>query len=240
MFFVCLPVETRTVTTGTGPRLTTREWTTFFGAEYWARSTDQMMIDAVLDSAASLKHLFVLLPPVIHNNDQDTSIDYSRCHKKLIELCLSAGWEHITAKVYIQLCLYLKNDPVTIIQSIHQEYYLQEDSTQKITQSVEEYFKAIQQMTNFLPKKKQWPLDVTLHFNTHLIEDVKHQMTVRNYQYAVSRNDGSPYSQLLFLQEAYSAACLAELNVSTIQNIIKKGTAGHTMVAIKAPMTVAT
>eukprot|EP00957_Ditylum_brightwellii_P089293 6799040-Ditylum_brightwellii.AAC.1 len=84
-------------------------------------------------------------------------------------------------------------------------------------------------MTNFLPKRTKWPLDVTLHFNTHLVGDVKHQIAVSGYRYNASQNDGSPYAQLSFLQAAYSAACLAKLNVSKIQNIVKKETAGHAM-----------
>eukprot|EP00957_Ditylum_brightwellii_P146589 11159703-Ditylum_brightwellii.AAC.1 len=77
-------------------------------------------------------------------------------------------------------------------------------------------------MTNFLPKRTKWPLDVTLHFNTHLVGDVKHQMAVSGFKYDASKNDGSPYAQLSFLQAAYLAACLAELNVSKIQNIVKR------------------
>eukprot|EP00957_Ditylum_brightwellii_P036093 2734273-Ditylum_brightwellii.AAC.1 len=38
---------------------------------------------------------------------------------------------------------------------------------------------------------------------------------------------------MLLLQEAYSAACLAELNVLKIQNIVKKETAGHAMATFK-------
>eukprot|EP00957_Ditylum_brightwellii_P045822 3476776-Ditylum_brightwellii.AAC.1 len=163
--------------------------TTFHGPAKWASSHDQVVIDSVLNSEASLKCTLNLLPSAIKENFHDANVDYTGCHRKLVELCLLASWDHITSKVYDQLCPHFINDPVTIIYSIHQEYYLSEDSTQMVTQTVEEYFKTIQQMTNFLPKKGKWPLDVTLHFNTHLVDDVKHQMTVSNYKYIASNND---------------------------------------------------
>eukprot|EP00957_Ditylum_brightwellii_P157911 12020094-Ditylum_brightwellii.AAC.1 len=136
--------------------------------------------DSVLNSEASLKRPFNLLLSAIKENVQDANVDYTGYHKKLLELCLPAGWENITSKVYDKLCSHFTNDPVTIIQSIHQEYYSPEDSTHMVIQTVDEYFKAMQQMTNFLPKKGKWPFDVTLHFNTHLMDDVKQQTTVSN------------------------------------------------------------
>eukprot|EP00957_Ditylum_brightwellii_P006306 478456-Ditylum_brightwellii.AAC.1 len=64
-------------------------------------------------------------------------------------------------------------------------------------------------------------------------------MAVSGYKYDATRNDGSPYVQLSFLQAAYSAACLAELNVSKIQNIVKKETAGHVMMMLNTTLTAA-
>eukprot|EP00957_Ditylum_brightwellii_P022197 1674807-Ditylum_brightwellii.AAC.1 len=95
-FFVRLPVETRQVTTtaARGRIL----WTTFFGAATWAKSTNQTVIDSVLDSTSSLKRPFALLSPAINDSVQDASVDYTGCNNKLVELCLSTVWEHITAK----------------------------------------------------------------------------------------------------------------------------------------------
>eukprot|EP00957_Ditylum_brightwellii_P117457 8958468-Ditylum_brightwellii.AAC.1 len=75
---------------------------------------------------------------------------------------------------------------------------------------VEEYHKRILQMTNFLPKKENWGLDVTQHFITHLVPEIKQQMTADKFAYDSTTAAKDPFTQIMNLQTAYAAAVMAE------------------------------
>eukprot|EP00957_Ditylum_brightwellii_P016650 1252009-Ditylum_brightwellii.AAC.1 len=164
MFFMRLPTETRTVTNTVGAEVSL---STFFRPHDWEQSTDQTVVDSIWNSTASLRKLFLLKHPVIQEAHADTIIDFDTARQQLTDLCLTASWEDIANKAYKQLCPHFVHDPASVIQGIHQTYMSHTDGT-KVIQTVEEYHKGILQMTNFLPRKQNWGLDVTQHFMTHL------------------------------------------------------------------------
>eukprot|EP00957_Ditylum_brightwellii_P074481 5659545-Ditylum_brightwellii.AAC.1 len=103
------------------------------------------------------------------------------------------------------------------------------DNSEKITLMVELYFKAIQQMTNFPPKNKDWRMDVTQHFVTHLIPQLKEQMKSDGYVYDSMKNTRKPIDQVSSLQTAYVAANTAEQNLNRLKSLVKQETSGHIM-----------
>eukprot|EP00957_Ditylum_brightwellii_P139940 10663699-Ditylum_brightwellii.AAC.1 len=61
-----------------------------------------------------------------------------------MEICLTACWEDIANQVYTQVFPNFATDPAAIVQGIHEEYMNPKDNSEKITLTVELYFKAIQ------------------------------------------------------------------------------------------------
>jgi rubrerythrin len=100
----------------------------------------------------------------------------------------------------------------------------------RILHSVEHYFKAVQRMTNLLPKDVAWSLDVTQHFVTHLRQDIRAQMQSAGHIYnsTVTPRDG--YSQLMALQASYASACIAETAIHRVRKIAQDEVSQHSFV----------
>lgn len=213
-YFVRLPMENLTVLNSTGVEL---QLNTFHGASNWNDIEDQELLDLIWTHPKSYRKPFILKPPTIDDINADAIIESNI--SILDHISLEAAWTTITDKIYNQICPTVTSDPAAIIQNIHQ-VTKDKDGNEKVL-SVQEYFYAVQQMTNFLPKNQNWILDVTQHFNTHLIERIRLQMHATGYLYnsATANRDG--YSQMMYLQAAFAKATSAENNIDQIQQIAK-------------------
>jgi hypothetical protein len=214
-------METRTVQNSLGADL---QLTTFFGPHDWANSNDQAILDAIWDHPRSLQKPFYLIPLSIVDNNADAQIQIKECLDALETLTLTVAWEDISSKIFAQICPNFVGDPAAIIQSIHQVSYDSTTPNKKITLSVLQvlYFNAIQRLTNFLPKTASWSIDVTQHFLSHLVVDIRDQMKGQGHTYDPSIASRAPFAQISTLQSAFSAAILAELNLQRVRNIAQQ------------------
>ena len=218
-FFVRLDMETRVVPNSAGGNATL---TTFFGDDNWATSTDQDILNAIWDHPRSLKKPFNLIPPSIVDPNADAQIRIKECVDTLETLTLTAAWEDISKKIFAQICPNFVDDPAAIIQSIHQVSYDSSTPDKKIVLSVSQYFNAIQRLTSFLPKSKDWSIDVTQHFLSHLVIDIRDQMKGQGHVYDPATSTRAPFDQISTLQSAFSSAILAETNLQRVRNIAQQ------------------
>jgi hypothetical protein len=111
----------------------------------------------------------------------DAQIGIKECVDSLETLTLTAAWEDIAKTIFVQICPNFVDDPAAIIQSIYQVSYDSSIPDKKIILSVTQYFNAIQCLTtSILPKSRDWSINVTQHFLSHLlVTDVRDQMKGR-------------------------------------------------------------
>jgi hypothetical protein len=214
-YFVRLPMENRTVQNSTGNDV---ELNTFHGDADWARTLVQADLDLIWDNPKSLNKPFWLTPPTITDPSADAQIEFDKCIRRLETISLEAAWPFATAKVFSQTCPNFTDDPASVIQGIHQE---STKDNEKITLSVEQYFKSIQTLTNFLPKTESWSIDVVQHFCNNVTPAVREQMQTQSYNYDASKGSKFPFDQIMNLQAAFAAATLAEKNLARVRNIAK-------------------
>jgi hypothetical protein len=120
-----------------------------------------------------------------------------------------------TYKVTIIICVNL------IIQSIHQ---VSDDSStpdKKFVLWVSQYFNAIQRLTSFLPKSSSWSIDVTQHFLSHLLVDIRDQMKGQGHNYDQDTASRAPFAQISACQTAFSA-CSLTLSELSLQRVFKE------------------
>jgi hypothetical protein len=218
-FFVRLHMETQTVTNSQGADF---QLTTFFGPHDWATSNDQAVLDYIWDHPRSFKKPFYLIPPSIVDANADAQIRIKECVDSLETLTLTAAWEDISKKIFAQVCPNFVDDPAAIIQSIHQVSYDSVTPDKKITLSVSQYFNAIQRLTSFLPKNHAWTIDITQHFLSHLLVNIRDQMKGQGHTYDPSTSSRLPFAQISALQTAFSSATLAEVNLQRVRNIAQQ------------------
>ena len=239
-FFVRLHMETQTVTNSNGADT---PLTTCFGPSDWATSINQTILDAIWDHPKSLKKPFNLIPPSIVDPNADAQIQIKQCVDTLENITLTAAWEDISKKIFSQICPNFVDDPAAIIQSIHQVSFDSSKPDQKIILTVSQYFNAIQRLTSFLPKSKNWSIDVTQHFLSHLITDVRDQMKGQGHVYDPATSSRAPFNQIQALQAAFSSAILAETNLQRVRNIaqqeLKANHSFHTNLQLKTNLSVA-
>jgi hypothetical protein len=220
-FFVRLPTENRIVENTQGGNVNLN---TFHGPADWHSIVDQPTLDAIWDHPTkSYRKPFTLNPPEITNVNADAVIESEA--SVLEKLALKAAWPTITKKVYDQLCPNVLGDPASVIQAIHQ--VTRNAEGEDVTLSVEQYFTSVQRMTNFLPTSGNWTINVTLHFQTHLREDIRQQMKSSNYSYNAGIFAMDPYSQLTDLQNAYAQASIAETAINRVQKIAQDTVSQH-------------
>jgi hypothetical protein len=189
---------------------------TFHGADGWFQG-DQAQLDKIWDNPKSVGKPFQLLAPSIQDNLADATIESN--YTLLEKIALEASWDYITSQIYQQISPQVGVDPASILQDIH--HSSKDEKGEVKVLSVEQYFNAIQRMTNFLPKSGTWPLDVGQHFFTHLLDDVRQQMTANKYSYDSTQSSKTPYDQITQLQEAYAAATVAESQIKKIKTIAR-------------------
>jgi hypothetical protein len=219
-FFVRLPTENRIVQNSQGGNVNLN---TFHGPADWHSIVDQPTLDAIWDHPKSYRKPFTLNPPAITDVNADAVIESEA--SVLEKLALEAAWPTITKKVYDQLCPNVLGDPASVIQAIHQ--VTKNAEGEDVTLSVEQYFTSVQRMTNFLPTSGNWTIDVTLHFQTHLREDIRQQMKANNYNYNAGVFGMDPYSQLMSLQNAYAQASIAETAINRVRKIAQDTVSQH-------------
>ena len=214
-YFVRLMNETQNVTdennNDAGPL------TTFFGAINWAQSTDQAVVDAVLDSPKSLKQPFQLEAPAIEDALADATINLSKSRRQLEQITLEATWPLMMKSIFDQICPNFTSDPSRVIQSIQQLSF--DENGNKVTLSVTDYFQAIMRLTNFLPKSGQWPIDVVHHFITHLDQTLQDGLHSQQFIYNAANASKQAYDQILALQKAFAVALTCEKQDMKIQTI---------------------
>jgi hypothetical protein len=198
----------------------------FHAADDWFNNT-QEELDAIWDNPRSVGKPFMLKSPDINDIHADAMIEIS---SHLVDkIALEASWTHIVDRIYQQLCPNVVADPATVIQDIHQA--TTDEKGEKVILKVEEYFNAIQRMTNFLSKTETWTIDVVQHFITHLIDDVRQQISAIGYAYDPTLASCQPYSQITSLQRAFAAASSAEQQINRVKRIAKHEISAQSSVA---------
>jgi hypothetical protein len=66
-----------------------------------------------------------------------------------------------------------------------------------------------------------WTIDVVQHFITHLIDDVRQQISATGYSYDPTTASRQPYSQITNLQRAFTSASSAEQQINRVKRIAK-------------------
>ena len=117
-FFIRLHNESKSVTK---PGTTTNiDLDTFHGPSDWATSTDQTVIDGVINNPSSIGQTFYLLPPtIISDTTADAILEITKCVNVLENIACLATWNPITISMFNQCCPNLAHDPVTVIQACH-------------------------------------------------------------------------------------------------------------------------
>ena len=225
-FFIRLEQEQRTVQNTTGGDIVL---TTFYGQDDWAHTTDQAVIDSIWNSPQSLNKPFNLVPPAIDDSNADAIIEFAKAQLVYENLALEAAWPFISKSIFDQVCPNAIDDPSSVIQQIRQTTTDSEGNTTLLT--VNQYFKTIQSMTNFLPKTGTWSIDIVNHFINHLIDNVRHQMQSQNFTYNPSTAGKDPFTQITNLQKAYAAACVAETQLNQVRSIAKSEYTAHALSA---------
>jgi hypothetical protein len=214
-YFVRLPNNIQPVTTTTNAIV---QLNTFHGQDDWATAIeDQAALDVILKSDQAFGNPFTLLPSSI--TDPLSSAVIESTEPILRKVALSAAWPSICRAVFKQLCPNLDRDPIAVIQSIHQ--VSKDDKGLEVKQSVVQYFNSLQCMTNFLPTDQDWSIDITQHFWTHLLSNIRVQMQANGYVHNSAGSKRDPFSQLMSLQNAFAAATVAEDTLTRFQNIAK-------------------
>jgi hypothetical protein len=206
---------------------------TFHGDSNWNLSADQAVVDdvvdAVLDHARSYGKPFMLKPPTIALDVHADAVleDWTWTFE---DIALEAAWPTITTKVFTQLCPNIIEDPISVIQNIHE--VTTDDKGSTIVQPVTQYFKLIQQMTEFFPKNQDWEMDVVQHFITRLRDDLRQEMNVDKFTYNAATSGKDAYRQLMNLQRAYVAAIIvAEESISRVHKIAKEAVSNPSFIA---------
>ena len=170
-FFIRLQCQTLPVTGPAGGNA--GNLTSFHGPDGWAQSADQAVIDAVVNFTGSIQKPFYLHSPTIEGDTvADAVIEVHHCGRDLKTLALRAVWRPITEFVFKSCCPNLEQDPVQVIQECHQE--VTDPVTQaKTFQTVDQYYQLIFRLAAFLPKSRDWQLDVVQHFITHLKKEIR-------------------------------------------------------------------
>jgi hypothetical protein len=214
-YFVRLPNEDQEITTSTGTIL---QLNTFHGQDDWATGIDdQATMDTILKSNQAFGNPFTLLPSSI--NDPLSSAVINSTEPELRKIALSAAWPSICKAVFKQLCPNLDRDPIAVIQSIHQ--VSKDEKGIEVQQSVVQYFNSLQCMTNFLPADEEWSIDITQHFWTHLLSNIRVQMQANGYVHNSAGSQRDPFNQLMSLQRAFAAATVAEDTLNRFQRIAR-------------------
>jgi hypothetical protein len=224
-FFIRLHTETITVQNSTGNDVILN---TFHGDSNWNLSADQAVVDAVFDHTRSYGKPFMLKPPTIALDVHADAVleDWT---STLEDIALEASWNTITTKVFTQLCPNIIEDPISVIQNIHQ--VTTDDKGSTIVQPVTQYFKSIQQMTEFFPKNQDWKMDVVQHFITHLRDDLRQEMNADKFTCNAATSGKDANRQLMNLQRAYAAAIIAEESISRVHKIAKEAVSNHSFIA---------
>jgi hypothetical protein len=222
-FFLRLESQNIEVMNSTGNPV---QLNSFHAPDDWFDAT-QEELDAIWDNPQSVGKAFMLKSPDINHIHADATIEIS---SHLIDkIALKASWTHIVDQIYQQLCPNVVTDPARVIQDIHQA--TTDEKGEKVILKVEEYFNAIQRMTNFLSKTETWTIDVVQHFITHLIDDVRQQISATGYSYDPTSASRQPYSQIMSLQRGFEAASSAEQQINRVKRIAKHEISAQSFVA---------
>jgi hypothetical protein len=214
-YFVRLPNENQEVRTSTG---TIVQLDTFHGQDDWATGiVDQATMDTILKSDQAFGNPFTLLPSSI--SDPLSSAVIKSTEPALCKIALSVAWPSICKAVFKQLCPNLDRDPIAVIQSIHQ--VSKDEKGVEVQQTVVQYFNSLQCMNNFLPADKDWSIDITQHFWTHLLSNIRVQMQANGYVHNSAGSQRDPFNQLMSLQRAFAAATVAEDTLARFQMIAR-------------------
>ena len=76
-------------------------------------------------------------------------------------------------------------------------------------------------MTNFLPADQDWSIDITQHFWTHLLSNIRVQMQANGYVHNSAGSQRDPFSQLMSLQRAFATTTVAEDTLTRFQRIAR-------------------
>lgn len=150
------------------------ELNTFHGPNDWATSADQAIVNTALRNPSAFgEQPFNLEPPAINNCNL---VILASNKKNLHMLAMEAAWESILPKIFEQTCPGIDNDPVKIITSLCQ--VSMDAKGNNIVLSIQQFNNNMLNVTNFLSNSADavWPVDITQHFVTHLLNDITKQI----------------------------------------------------------------
>ena len=139
----------------------------------------QVIFVDVWNDPVSIRNPFLLTSLVINEVNTDTEISIELCTHKITTIVLEASWSFNTFKVLEQICPNFSNDTGTLIQNITQVAKNEKGKLVKL--SVGKNHSDIQRLAKFMPKTKNWGMDVVKHFFTHLTSQVKKGMINNGY-----------------------------------------------------------
>ena len=187
---------------------------------------------AVFDNPYSIKKPFDLLMSSDINGETTLQVDI--CIQRIETIAHRASWPNLTKSIFEQICPSILQDPVAILQNIKQTT-INKVTKSPVLLSVQKYFTSIQNMTSFFPASKNWTIDVTNHFLTHLDDTIKSQMENTAYRYNSLTASKEPFEQIIALQKDYSAALSAETALKTIEAIATKTMAAQSALSAAIP-----
>jgi hypothetical protein len=211
--------------------------TTFHGNDNWAHDT-QEEFEQITKSDTSIGRPFDLKPPSITDDiNLEAVINVGVSTNRLEEIALEAAWDTITNTVYREICPTAISDPCSALQNILQSITNQ-NTGEKETMSVQDYYSAIKQYTDFFPKKGDWPMDVVQHFISHLNEGLR-QQTMKDFNYNPATSKKDAYSQSANLLEALRHATTAEEQKTSLKNTITQHMQGNQTMMATVNMSIA-
>jgi hypothetical protein len=212
-YFVTLPMENITVQNTIGNDL---QLNTFHGPDDWASSNDQNIVDAVLHSPSSFGEPFKLEPPAIDNRNPAVVVSTK---DKLHSAAMEVAYASILPRIFEQICPGADNDPIKIITALRQSSI--DDKGEKVILSIKQFHSNLLNVTNFLSSSADaiWPVDITQHFVTHLLNDITEQMHANSFAHNAQHARKDPFSQIMSLSAAFTAATVAESQLARVRKI---------------------
>ena len=221
-YYVDLPMQNLDVTTLNG---TVRRINTFHGPSDWAHIDQPTFETITLRDGAIGKPFYLKNPAIEQDTNVKARVDITTATTTLEEIALEAAWETINSTIYRELCPTTIHDPCAALRDLHQTQ-LDETTGEQITMTVQEFYTAIKNYTDFFTKDGNWPMDVVQHFILNLTEEIRTKVN-RDYKYNTASAMKDAYSQSQNLITALASATTAEKEILNLSSAIKQHIQGN-------------
>ena len=221
-YYVDLPITNEIVTQVNGNE---REMNTFHGQADWAHSTQENFENITLREDAIGKPFYLKNPDIEQDTNVKARLDINAATNALEEIALEAAWETINSTIYREICPTTIHDPCAALRDL-QQTHIDENTGEQINMTVQEFYTAIKNYTDFFTKDGNWPMDVVQHFIFNLREEIKTKVN-RDFRYNPSSAAKDAYSQSQNLITALASATTAEKELLNLSSAIKQHIQGN-------------